>query len=170
MADEISAPIKAASIKPETGTTYLLSSLRREDLKTLSSLNAPITPDPPTEPLDWPTSPAIALPQHLEGRDVGKDDHGAAAVASPPNAITPPRSLQSPAPSPALEEEQWEIRKIVGKRRVGKGYQYRVRWKDTWLSGSEMGNAQDLLRDFKAQSRAHGSRKQGKPARVTKRR
>ncbi len=43
-----------------------------------------------------------------------------------------------------MDEEEWEIRRIVGKRRGGKGYDYKVCWKDTWLRDCELGNAQEL--------------------------
>lgn len=85
-------------------------------------LDALTTPDPPVEPLDRPTSPDVALPQHLDGRVVGEDEHGAAAVASPPSARTPLLRQQSEASSSVLEEGEWEIRKIVSKRRAGKSY------------------------------------------------
>lgn len=106
--------------------------------------------EPIAEPIDRPTSPGPALPQHLCKRIVGEDDHGAAVVASPPSAITSPLSPQSQAQNTALEEQEWEITEIVGKRRAGKGYEYRVRWKDTWLRRSELGNAQRLLKEFEA--------------------
>lgn len=57
---------------------------------------------------------------------------------------------------------------MLEKRGVGMIYEYKVRWEDTWLSASEKGNAQDLLRDFKAQSRAQSGRKKDKPACKTK--
>ncbi len=52
---------------------------------------------------------------------------------------------QSPAHNAELEEQEWEITKIVGKRRVGKVYEYKVRWRSTWLPRRELGNAQQLL-------------------------
>ena len=42
-----------------------------------------------------------------------------------------------------------EIVKIVGRRRTSKGYEYKIRWKNTWLLERELGNAQGLLRKFK---------------------
>ncbi len=87
------------------------------------------TSEPTTEPIDRQTSPSAALTQHLCERLVGEDDYGAAAVASPPSAIALLFSLQSQAPNTALEEQEWEITKIVGKRRAGKGYEYKVRWR-----------------------------------------
>ena len=120
---------RATSVEPETQPVYLLGSLRKEDLKTLGGLNAPNTPDPPTKPLDRPISPDVAIPQYSDGRVVDKDNSRAAAVASPSSASTPPLP-QQPEAGPSVFEEEWEIRKIVGKRLAGKGYEYRVRWKD----------------------------------------
>ena len=39
-----------------------------------------------------------------------------------------------------------------------KDYEYKVRWVDTWLPRSELGNAQQLLRLSQAQRRARRSR------------
>jgi len=55
-----------------------------------------------------------------------------------------------------LEEEEWEIGRIFGKRRAGKAYEYRVGWMDTWLPRSELGNAKWLLREFEAKRLARG--------------
>ena len=57
-----------------------------------------------------------------------------------------------------LEDEEWEITEIIGKRRI----EYKVRWKDTWLPHSDLGNAQDLLREYEAQRPAYSGRKGGK--------
>ena len=116
------------------------------------------TSEPTTAPVDRPTSPDTALPQQLYTRTVREDDRAAAVVANPPSASPPPPSqlfpapAPAPAPTPALEEE-WEIQKIIEKRRAGKGYEYKVRWKDTWLSNSELGNARRLLQEFEAHGR-----------------
>jgi len=145
--------IRATGAEPETGMAHLLSSHLREEPKTLGGLDTLVAPDPPVQPLDRPTSPDVAPPQYPDGRVGGEDDKGARAIASPPSASTPPLIPQSEAGPLILEEEEWEIRKIVSKRRAGKGYRYRVRWKDTWLPRSELGNAKRLLREFEAKSR-----------------
>ena len=44
--------------------------------------------------------------------------------------------------------KEWEIERIVGKRRTRRGYEYKVRWQDTWLLRSELGNAQGLVQQF----------------------
>jgi len=50
---------------------------------------------------------------------------------------------------------------MVGKRRRGKGYEYKVCWKKTWLLERELGNAQELLREFKAKRQAQRGGRQG---------
>lgn len=66
-------------------------------------------------------------------------------------------------PYPTLHEgEEWEIVRILGKRRIGKSYEYRVQWRSTWLPKTALGNAQALLRDFDGKSRAQRGRKQGR--------
>ena len=99
---------------------------------------------------------------------VGADDRGATAVAIPPRASPPPLAQSSTAPVPSSEKEaeEWKIRNIISRRRAGKGYEYRVHWKDTWLPKNGLGNARRLLKEFKAQRGAHGSHKPSKPARA----
>lgn len=151
LADESGAPIKATSIEPKIGATHLLSSHAREEPKTLGYLDAPTTttppttPDPPTQPLDRPTSPDDARPQHANRRVVREDDQGAAPLVVLPSATSPPPPQQPEASTPALENDEWEVRRIVDKRRAGRGCEYKVRWKDTWLPKSELEHARRLL-------------------------
>jgi len=116
---ESGASTRATSVEPEIGTAHLLSSHPREELKTLGGLDALTTPDPPVEPLHRPTSLDVAPPQHSDQLIVGEQDNGAPAVASPPRVSTPPPLQQSEAAPLVLREEEWEIRKIIGKRRAG---------------------------------------------------
>lgn len=69
-----------------------------------------------TEPIDRRTSSNTFIPQHSCRRVVGEEDHRAEAAASPPGARASTRK---------------KIRKICGKRRAGKGYEYKMRWKST---------------------------------------
>ncbi len=62
------------------------------------------------------------------------------------------------------EEQEWEIIRILGKRRTREGQEYKVRWEDTWLRRSELGNAQELLRKFDEKDRAQRGCKRGRPA------
>jgi len=53
--------------------------------------------------------------------------------------VTPPLPKQSQDQGgSALDEEEWEIVRIVGKRRREKGYEYKVCWKKTWLPKYEL--------------------------------
>ncbi len=131
MTGESGDSTRAASVEPETETAHLLIFYPIKKPKTLGCLDTPITPNTPVEAVDRPTSLDVALPQHLDGRVIVEDEHGTAVVANPLSASTPPLSKPSGAGPLVLEEEEWEIRNIVGKRRAGKGYEYRVRWKDT---------------------------------------
>jgi len=79
--------------------------------------------------------------------------------------VTPPLPEQhQDQGGSALDEEEWKIVRIVGKRRGGKGYDYKVCWKDSWLRECELGNTQELLREFKAKRQAQRGGKRGRPA------
>ena len=164
---ESAASTRATTAEPEIEAAHLLSSPPKEEPKPLGASDAPAAPDPLVELLDRLTSPDVALPPHSDGWVVDEDEHGAPAVPSPPSASTPPLPQQSETPTSALEEE-WEIRKIIGKRRAGRGYEYRVRWRDTWLPRSELGNARRLLQEFEARSRAQRDDKGGRPNRANR--
>lgn len=80
------------------GTAHLLNRHARKDPKVLGCLDALNVPEPLTNPLDRSTfSPEVALSQHPRGEIAGEDDHGPAAVASPPTASTTPITQQSGA-------------------------------------------------------------------------
>ena len=81
-------------------------------------------------------------PKHLE--QVSKRHVGSQRGSSPP----------SWSRNRALEEQDWEITRIVSKRRTGTGFEYRVKWKDTWLPKSELKKARRLLREFEARGRS----------------
>ena len=105
-----------------------------------------------TEPNDRPTSPSAALPQRPCGWIIGEEDHGGAAAARPPRPVTPPLSQQSPGKggSALIKEEEdhddeWEVLRIIGKRRTNKGDEYMVRWKSTWNPETIEANAFDPL-------------------------
>ncbi len=130
----------------------------------------PYAPQPPTEPVGRPISPSAALPRQPCIGVFGADDRGAMAVATPPHAGLPPLAQSSKAPvsAPEEEEEDWEIIEIVGKRWVGRSREYKVRWKDTWLPMSDLGNAQRLLKEFEVQFRSRRGSKSRKAARAGK--
>ena len=99
----------------------------------------PLLPDPPVEPLDPSTSPAMASPHHPGGRVVGRYNHGTVAVASPLTASSPPPPQQSDARTCVHREEEWEIKQIVGKRRAEKGYEYWVCWEESMAAQKRIG-------------------------------
>lgn len=84
---ESGASTRATSIEPQTGTASPLSSHPREELKTLDCLDALTTPNPPVESLDRPTSPDVALPQHL----VQTEDQAEEEEANTEPNLTPGR-------------------------------------------------------------------------------
>ena len=45
---------------------------------------------------------------------------------------------------------QWGIRKIIGRKMVGRERHYRVQWKDTWMPESELAGAKELVDAFMA--------------------
>ena len=158
---------KATSVESKMGPATLQGPRPREQADTHGCLSTHTT-EATAEPIDCSTSPSAPLHQHPCGRFVGEDDSGAGVVASPPSPITPPLSPQSQAQNTALEEQEWEITKIVSKRRAGKGFEYKVHWKNTWLPKSELGNARRLLQEFEAQYRAQPGPKPHRPTRAGK--
>ena len=130
VADNSGALIKATSGEPEIGAAPLLSTHPMEESKTPGCVDAPTDPDPPTDPLDRPPFPDVARPQHRSGRVVREDDYGAPPVAGPPSATTLPLSQQPQGEvhlATDTEDDEWEIVKIVGKRRTKRGDEYKVR-------------------------------------------
>ncbi|KAF6238811.1 hypothetical protein HO173_003318 [Letharia columbiana] len=129
------------------------------------------TTEPTTEPFDRLISLSIALSHNRMKQATCGGNRGAAVTVHPPHAITVPSSLakrpQDQGGS-ALDEEEWEIVKIVDKRRTGRGYEYKVCWQKTWLLESELGNTQELLREFEAKHQAQQGGKRGRPARADK--
>jgi len=132
-------------VEPQIETARTLSFHKKEEPKALEH---------PTEPLDPPASSDGASPQNLCGQAVGEFDRGAETVASPPSATTPSLPRQSESGASPFEQGEWEVKRIVDRRRMGKGFQYRVRWKDIWMAKSELANAKRLLQEFEAQHRA----------------
>lgn len=57
------------------------------------------------------------------------------------------------AASVADPNPQWEIRKIIGQKIVGRERHYRVEWKDTWMPESELAGAKELVDAFTVNNR-----------------
>ena len=154
IADEYGATAKATSVEPQIGIARTLSPHKKEEPNALDCVDALTGLEHPTEQLEPPASSEGASPQNLCGQAVGEVDHGAETVASPPSATTPSLPQQSELGASPFEREEWEVKRIVDKRKMGKGFQYRVRWKDTWMAGSELANAKRLLQEFETRRRA----------------
>ncbi len=167
---ETGGSTSATRIESEIGTVHLKSSHPREQPKTHGCLSPATTTEPTTSPFDRPTSPSVALSCDPVEQAISGGDRGAAATVHP-HAITLPPPLpeqhQDPGGS-ALDGEEWEIVRIVDKRRSEKGYEYPMCWKRTWLRECELGNAQELLRQFEAKRQAQWGGKRRRPARAVK--
>jgi len=161
---ETNASTRATSVGSETGIAHLSSFDPMEQPKTHGCVNTRFATSPTTSPIDRPTS--------LGGQTVHEGDHGAAAIVHPYSVTVDishfPDRLRGQRDSLLDEEDEWEIVKIVGKRWTSSGYEYNVRWKDTWLPRSELGNAQELLQEFIVRGRAQRGRKRGQRARAEK--
>ncbi len=163
---ETGGSTRATSMESEIGTVCLQSSHPREQPKTDGCLSPPTT-EPTSSPFNRPISPSVALPCDPVEQAISGGDCGAATTVHPPHAITVPPSLPEQYQDQrgsALDEEVWEIVKIVDKRRREKGYEYQVCWKRTWLREYELGNAQELLREFEAKRQAQRGGKRRRPA------
>lgn len=123
---------------------------------------APTAPEPPIEP--------------LMGRPPPRSFHHSIQIGGSPAKTITEHEWSQALPAPALSRssrnprEEWQIRKIVSKRRAGKGFEYRLRWKGTWLPRSEVRNARRLLQEFEAQGQVHCGRKRVQAARKDKHR
>jgi len=64
------------------------------------------------------------------------------------------QKMETPQPVVIEGEEEWEVEKILNKRKVRGKDKYLVRWKgftaegDTWESQENLRNAEDLLKEF----------------------
>ena len=167
---ETSASTRATSVESEIGTVDLQTSHASGQPKTHGCLSPPTT-EPAPSLIDRPISSSVALSwDRVEQATCGGDRRITATVYRP-HAITVPPPLAERPQDPgglALDEEEWEIVRIVGKRRRGKGYEYKVCWKETWLLERELRNAQELLREFEAKYQAQRGGKRGGPARADK--
>ena len=64
IADESANSIKVNSVEPQIGPAHTLNPDTKEASNTLGCLDAPTVPEPPTEPVDRPSSPDQAVPQY----------------------------------------------------------------------------------------------------------
>ncbi len=112
IADERGVFTKATSTGPEIGPARTLSSHMRA--RGLRLRGCPCLSRP------------VAAPASMwAGR--GEDDHRAETVASPLRVPTPLLSKQFGTGASLLDQEEWEVKKMIDRRRMEKSYQYRVR-------------------------------------------
>jgi len=123
-----------------------------------------------TESLNPLCSPIITPSEDREGRTFhGCDYNGrtlaivGSAGASTTIALAPERP-QGQDGRAEVEEQEWEVIKILDKRETRSGTEYKVRWKSTWLPKSELGSARRLLWEYEAKSRAQHGPKRGRPS------
>lgn len=135
--DEISSSTRATSMDPEIGITYLESCHPKEQSKTCDCLSPSANIKPVVSPCDHPNSPSNALFHDRVKETIPEDNRGAAATVHLPHntIITSPLPEQSQVQGRVVLDEEWEIVRIVGKRLRGKGYEYKICWKETWLPG-----------------------------------
>lgn len=130
--DKIGEANAVTSVESEDGIAKLHNSFSKE-----------FTIDPTTET-------TIRLDDRLRPNSTTLPTPGSlSAFTSSPLVQT----AQGPRDSAQDDEEQWEITAIIGKRRIRKrsrGYEYEVRWKNTWLRRDDLRNAQELLRNFES--------------------
>ena len=163
------ASTRATSVESEIDTIHLQSSYPKEQPKTRSCMS-PLTTEPTPTPINRPISSSVALCRDrveqatCRGNCGITNDHPPYAITVPPPLAERPRDQGGSA----LDEEEWEIVRIVGKRPRGKGYEYKVCWKETWLLECKLGNAQGLLRKFEAKHQVQRGGKRGRPARADK--
>jgi len=168
---ETGASMRATSVESETGTAHRSSSHPREQPKTHGCLDSHTATAPTTSFLDCSTTPGIVLPQDRGKRTVRGGDYRAAATVNPSSvtaATSPSPEREGQRDLVQDEKKDWEIVKIVDKRWTSRGCEYMVRWKNTWMSDSELRNAARLVREFDAQVKGQRGGKRNRPARVRK--
>jgi len=106
----------------------------------------------------------IPFEDHRNGRKLATVG-SASATAS---RLLAPDQPQGQGGGAEVEEQEWEVIKILDKRETSSGTEYKVCWKSTWLPRSELGSARRLLREYEAKSRAQHGPKRGRPARKDK--
>ena len=132
----------------------------REKPNTLGYLDAPRRSSlPPNLLLDHPLLTRLSLKTYLSQSSVKTTTKQPRPQSLP--APRPHHFPSNPNPEyPHLKRRRRNGRSERAQARNGreKDYEYKVRWVDTWLPRSELGNAQQLLRLSQAQRRARRSR------------
>ena len=161
--DKTDDSTEVTSMESEIGASHLQSSHSMKKSTTHGCLS-PTTIEPITSPFHRPISPSVALSHDRVEQTIREGDHETATIVHPHPITVIPSLLEEiqDQEGSVLDEAEWEIVRIVGKRRRGKGYEYKVCWKKIWLLERELGNAQELLKEFEAKRRAQRGGKTGK--------
>ena len=128
---EIDVSTRTTSVESEIDIKHLQSSHPRKPPKTHGCLGPSIT-DPTSEPttfsFDRPISPSITLSHDRIEQAIHGGDCGVAVTVHSPHAITftPPLPEQPQDQGRLALYKEWEIVRIVDKRRRGKGHKYKV--------------------------------------------
>lgn len=81
---------------------------------------------------------------------------------------TPAASESNPLARPLLnapvvdDNQDWEVRNVIGKEVVNDEVYYLVDWRPTLISGHSLGNSKELVDQFEARLRAKGESQHGK--------
>lgn len=166
--DKTGGSTRATSLEPETSTTHLESSHPREQPKKCDRLSPSAIMESTISSPDRSSSFSIALSHDRVEQTIREGNRGAAATIHLSHIITSTPQLpeHSQVQGRLVSGEQWEIIRIADKRQIGTGYEYKVCWKETWLLECELGNAQELLREFEFQRQAQRGRKWERRARA----
>lgn len=162
--DETGNSTRATSMESEIDIVHLQSSHLREQPKTYGCLGPLTITEPVASPLDRPVSLNALSSRDSVEQAIRGDDRGAAAtvnlLSTAVISLLPEQPQNQDASVP--DKEEWEIVRIVDKRWTENGYEYQVCWEKTWLLESELGNAQQLLKQFEAKHHAQRGGKRGR--------
>lgn len=169
---EINAFTRVMSVESETDIAHLSSSHSKKQSKTHDCLNLHTVIESIISFLHHSISFNIALSQNQDEQTVSEDDYEAAATVIFVSIIivTSPFSERKNQQDSSQNKENWEIMRIVDKRWTRRDCKYKMHWKNTWMSDSELRNATRLVRKFDAHVRRQREGKRSRSTRVEKNR
>lgn len=172
MISEIDAFMKVTSVESETDITHLLSSYSKKQSKTHDCLNLHTVIESIISFFRHSISFNIALSQNQDEQTMSEDDYEAAVTVTLLSIIVVTSSFSERKNQwdSSQNEENWKIMRIVDKRWTRRNCEYKMHWKNTWMSDSELQNATWLVRKFDAHVRRQHEDKRDKSTRVKKNR
>jgi hypothetical protein len=94
---------------------------------------------------------------HREGiAESASDNSGSLINGEPADAASSVTVAGDPQPG-----DVWEIRSIIGTRKVNSVVHYWVDWEPTWMLESELGGAREFVDEFKARLQERSGSKEG---------